>query len=143
VISNSNGTVPALEAGGHSTAIARWIAATEARKTAAEGQLREARKQRRPYLSQEEIAVVVQRVDDLRAAIPNADPAEKQKLYEQLGLKMTHCPEREEVRVDMNFNPDLGSYRGVTGRVRGATRPDSTWPAHSPLGAPYRIPVGA
>lgn len=64
---------------------------------------------------------MVQRVDDLRAAIPNAEPVEKQKLYEQLGLKMTYCPEREEVRVEINFNPDLDSYRGVTGRVRGGT----------------------
>ncbi|MER7544782.1 recombinase family protein [Spirillospora sp. NPDC127506] len=111
----------ALEAGGHSETIARWIAETEAQKAAAEAQLRQARKQRRSYLSQEEIADVVQRVDDLRAAIPNAEPVEKQKLYEQLGLKMTYCPEREEVRVEINFNPDLDSYRGVTGRVRGGT----------------------
>lgn len=97
------------------------VGETEAQKAAAEAQLRQARKQRRPYLSQEEIADVVRRVDDLRAAIPNAEPVEKQKLYEQLGLKMTYCPEREEAQVEINFNPDLDRYRGLTGCVRGGT----------------------
>ncbi|TDD62798.1 recombinase family protein, partial [Actinomadura rubrisoli] len=46
----------ALEAGGNSVTIARWVAETEAQKTAAEAQLREARGRRSPHLTPEEIA---------------------------------------------------------------------------------------
>ncbi|TDD83200.1 hypothetical protein [Actinomadura rubrisoli] len=108
--------------------IARWVAETEAQKTAAEAQLREARGRRSPHLTPEEIADLVQRVDDLRAVIPDADPMEKEKLYEQLGLKMVYRPEREEVRVEINFNPDPDGYRGVTGGVRGAIATICTCP---------------
>jgi len=111
----------ALEAGGDSAAIARWIARTEAAQAAAEQELREAQKRKSPLLGEEEITALVRKMDDLRTIIPSADPKDKEKLYAGLGLKMTYCPGRDEVRAEITFNPDHIGYRGVTDRVRGGT----------------------
>jgi hypothetical protein len=60
-----------------------------------------------PVLGEEEIAALARKVDDLRTIIPSAEPRDKEKLYAGIGLKMTYCPGREEVRAEINFNPRL------------------------------------
>ncbi|WP_395107481.1 recombinase family protein [Actinomadura sp. SCN-SB] len=111
----------ALEAGGNSATIARWIAEIEAEQAAAEKALREAQGCRVQVLGEEEIAGLVRQVDDLRQVIPDAEPEMKAKLYERLGLKMTYCPGNDEVRAEIRFSPDCVGYRGVTDGVRGGT----------------------
>lgn len=74
-----------------------------------------------PHLSLEQIAAVVQRVDDLCAVISDAGPVEKQKLYEQPGMKMIYRPGREKVHAPVAVtNQALGD--------RHATRPP--FPTH-------------
>ncbi|QKW33192.1 hypothetical protein HUT06_03345 [Actinomadura sp. NAK00032] len=90
-------------------------------------------------ISRDEIADLLQRTGDLARLTINADREDKAGLYRKLGLTMTYYPRKHE--VEARVIPEPPHVRSV--RVRGATRPDSTWPAHSPLGAPYRILVGA
>ncbi|MFD0857302.1 hypothetical protein ACFQ07_34180 [Actinomadura adrarensis] len=117
----------ALEDGGGSSAsIVQWIAETEAEKAQAEQQLREAQAKTGQVLTEEEIAELVQRVDDLRKVIPDADPKQKEKLYERFGLKMTYVPAKHEVRAEIRFGPDCVSpVRGVSS-VRGQNGPERT-----------------
>jgi site-specific DNA recombinase len=67
-------------------------------------------------LSQEEIANIVQALTDIRKVIQHADPADKARVYKELGLRLTYDPAQHKVRAQVNLDPD---NHGVMVCVRG------------------------
>ncbi|MCW2938706.1 MAG: recombinase family protein [Actinomycetia bacterium] len=63
----------------------------------------------------------------------DADSADRQEVYRQLGLRLTYDPGKQEIRVEVNLHPDQlvtvrDRYYGVTVRVRGGNEPVSPKP---------------
>lgn len=69
-------------------------------------------------LSEDETAAVMRRVDALRSAIADAEPGAKERLYERLGLKVTYHPGRDEVRVEIEFDPSHTAGPGFSPAAR-------------------------
>ncbi|WP_248827179.1 hypothetical protein [Frankia umida] len=115
----------ALDAGADPVVITSWIAQAQAAKTAAERNLREARRTQTQALSHEEIAALVEDLGDMASALGEAEPAEKADLYRQLDLRLTYQPSTNTVKAELKINP---AYRGVMERVRGGTQPLRTRP---------------
>jgi DNA invertase Pin-like site-specific DNA recombinase len=109
----------ALEAGADPATVGEWIAEVKAQRAAITAQANMARTTAEPNerrLNEEEIAGIVRTLGSMRTVIQAADPAEKARVYSQLGLRLTYQPEKHEIRAQINLDPDIS---GVIGRVRG------------------------
>ena len=81
-----------LKAGGDPAVIGPWIAETQAKKVAAQAEIRAATGQR--HMTPDDIAAIVAALGDLARVVHAADPADKAEIYAQLGLTLTCQPER-------------------------------------------------
>jgi hypothetical protein len=90
-----------------------------AMQQAAEKGRRGTQRQKGQVLGDKEIAALVRKADDLRTAIPRADPREKERLYERLGLKMTYHPSNNEIQADIRFAPDYADHPNGTIYIQG------------------------
>ncbi|MBO2451619.1 recombinase family protein [Actinomadura barringtoniae] len=117
----------ALEAGADPVTITKWIAETNSERTAAEAELREAESGQQQTMTEEEIEQFIIRLGGLVCILTNAKPQDQQNVYQQLGVRLTYQPDKQEIRVEANLDPDhIGlstddPYHGVTVRVRGGT----------------------
>ncbi|WP_226930786.1 MULTISPECIES: recombinase family protein [Parafrankia] len=89
----------ALDAGADETTVAGWIAETTAQRAAAQAVLSTCSRQARPRLSRQEIADLVERLDDLRRVLRDADPEDKAKVYAALGVRLTYMPSEQRLLV--------------------------------------------
>jgi hypothetical protein len=105
----------ALDAGADPTLVAGWITQTQTERAHAEADLRTPPTHGRRWVSQTEIANLVQALGDIVTVLHDADPADKAEVYQQLGLRLTYHSETQTVRAEV----DLGAHRGVMVRVRG------------------------
>ncbi|EFC79203.1 recombinase family protein [Parafrankia sp. EUN1f] len=88
-----------LDAGADETTVVGWIAETTAQRAAAQAVLATRSRQARPRLSRQEIADLVERFDDLRRVLRDADPEDKAKVYAALGVRLTYKPSERRLLV--------------------------------------------
>ncbi|GAA2302159.1 hypothetical protein GCM10010149_59370 [Nonomuraea roseoviolacea subsp. roseoviolacea] len=93
----------ALEAGADPALVTQWMSETQAQRTAAQAQLRQASGRRR--MTREEIRAVITALGDLVRVIQEADPLDKAELYAQIGLRLTYRPQKR--LVEAQVAPDL------------------------------------
>jgi hypothetical protein len=105
----------ALEAGTDPAVVARWISEVQAKKTAAEEELR--RHRPAAALTEDDIRSMVESLADLVGVLEAAEPQKKAALYENLGLALKYEPSKRRVLVEA----DLGGVRPV--RVGGPKSP--------------------
>jgi site-specific DNA recombinase len=86
-----------LDAGGDPAVIGPWISETQAKKVAAQAEIRAATGRRQ--MSRDDIAAVVAALGDLVQVVRNADPADKADIYTQLGMTLTYRPESRLVEA--------------------------------------------
>ena len=97
-----------LDAKADPAVIGPWIAEVQAKKVAAQAEIRAAAGQRR--MSREEIEAVVAVFVDLARVVRYADPADKAEIYAQLRLKLTYEPGEQEVSAIIK--PGLSVRKG-------------------------------
>ncbi len=66
-------------------------------------------------MSRTEITNLVHALGDITTVLRDADPADKAKVYRQLGLRLVYHPETQTARAEVRLNAD----RGCMDRVRG------------------------
>lgn len=116
----------ALETGADPATVVRWIAETNAELALAETQIRTSGTKPRRTMTPEAIEELIAALGGLVEILHDADSADRQEVYRQLGLRLTYDPEKQVIRVEVNLHPDQLSavhdrYHGVTVRVRGGT----------------------
>jgi hypothetical protein len=62
-------------------------------------------------------------VGDIVTVIRHADPTDKAKVYQQLGLRLTFDPQSRTVRTAVDLGTDRGAMVGVRGPTRGIFTP--------------------
>lgn len=92
----------ALDAGGGSATVAKWIAETEAEGARYEMSLRQSAAETRGRMTGQEIKFIVERLADIAEVLAHADPDDKAEIFRQLGLKLTYQPGTRivEARID-------------------------------------------
>ena len=88
-----------LKAGADPAVIGPWIAETQARKVAAQAEIRAA--SRRQQMGQEEIAAVITAFGDLAQVVQNADTQDKADIYAKLKLTLVYQPGERVVQAHM------------------------------------------
>jgi hypothetical protein len=106
-----------LKAGGDPAVVGPWIAETQAKKVAAQAEIRAATGQRR--MTPDDLAAIVAALGDLVPVVHDADPADKAEIYTQLGLTLTCQPGRR--LVEAAIKPSLNMRKGSVSEVRFAT----------------------
>lgn len=96
----------ALEAGANPATIAQWMTETEAQLLAARAELRTSDAQHRRILTAEEIAALIAGLGDLIRVLKDASPEARQAVYQALGVRLVYHPDKQEIRVEANLNPD-------------------------------------
>jgi hypothetical protein len=61
----------------------------------------------RGQLSQEEINQLIKELADVRTVIQYANPADKARIYEELGLVLTYHPAKHVVRAEINLGQNI------------------------------------
>ncbi|GAA1798447.1 hypothetical protein GCM10009835_15790 [Planosporangium flavigriseum] len=92
----------ALEAGADPSVVAAWIAqaqADRARAHADAARYAAGSRSDTRRMSREGITAIVNEIADAIAVLREADPADKAKLYRQLGVRLTYHPETQTVSV--------------------------------------------
>jgi len=97
-----------LKAGGDPAVIGPWIAETQAKKVAAQADIRTATGQ--SQMSRDEIAAIVTALGDLAHVVSTAEPADKSEIYAQLGLALTYQP--GERLVEATIRPGQTMRKG-------------------------------
>jgi site-specific DNA recombinase len=97
-----------LKAGGDPAVVGPWIAETQAKKVAAQAEIRAATGQRE--MGPDDIAAIVADQGDLARVVHDAQPADKADTYAQLGLTLTYRPERR--LVEAIIKPRLNMRKG-------------------------------
>jgi hypothetical protein len=97
--------------------IGPWIAETQAKKVAAQAEIRAATGQRR--MSRDEIEAVVAALGDLARVVQDAEPADKADIYAKLSLTLTYQPAEREVKAIIK--PGLDMRKGFVSEARVAT----------------------
>ncbi|MGW2819061.1 hypothetical protein [Streptomyces sp. NPDC001415] len=87
-----------------------WINQTQTEKAAAQRQLSETTSARRTVLTEAEIHELVEQLGDITSALPSAEPENKQRLHEALGLNLVHYAKERIVTVESQ--PALMCTRG-------------------------------
>ncbi|GAA2447418.1 hypothetical protein GCM10010191_75840 [Actinomadura vinacea] len=117
----------ALESGTDPATVARWVTEVNAERSAAEAELRTAESQQHELLTPEEIEELITRLGGLVRILAKAEPETRQDVYQQLGVRLTYHPDKQEIRAEVNLDPDrirqttTDRHFGVTVSVRGAT----------------------
>lgn len=86
----------ALDARADPVEVTQWINETKAQRARTEAELRAA--PRADSISREEITNMLEPAADVAQKVTKADPADKAGLYQQLGLRMTYYPEKQQWR---------------------------------------------
>jgi DNA invertase Pin-like site-specific DNA recombinase len=86
-----------LDAGGDAAVIGPWIAQEQAKRVAAQAEIRALTGRR--TMSREEITAMVTALSDLAQVLNDADPADKAEIYTQLGLTLTYRPQNRLVEA--------------------------------------------
>jgi hypothetical protein len=97
-----------IDAGGDPAVIGPWIAETQARKVAAQAEIRTATGRHR--MSRDEIEAVVTALGDLARVVQHADPADRADIYAKLRLTLTYDP--GEKLVAATIQPGLNVHKG-------------------------------
>jgi site-specific DNA recombinase len=97
-----------IDAGGDPAAIGPWIAETQAKKVAAQAEIRTATGRRQ--MSRDEIEAVVTALGDLARVAQEADPGDKADIYAKLRLTLTYQP--GEKLVQATIKPGLNMCKG-------------------------------
>ncbi|WP_018223650.1 hypothetical protein [Salinispora pacifica] len=112
----------ALDAGADPTVVTAWITRTQADRARAEAELHALASITPHRLARAEITALVTALGDIAAVLRDADPADKAKVYRQLGLRLNYQPETQTVRAEV----ELSAHRGEMVCVRGGI--DTTTP---------------
>jgi DNA invertase Pin-like site-specific DNA recombinase len=102
----------ALEAGADPTIVAGWMSEVTAERQRADQALRTATPGDAPTPAQ--MRAVIEGLGDMITVLADADPAQRAKLYEALGLRLTWHPQDKKVLVEAQL------ARVPAGRVGGA-----------------------
>ncbi|MFC5814148.1 recombinase family protein [Nonomuraea harbinensis] len=86
-----------LDAGGDPQEIGRWMAETRAERLKAEGSLRAIN--RRRETTEKEVMELIPRLAEMTDVLEDADPAERNDLYTQMGLHLVYKPSERVVVV--------------------------------------------
>jgi site-specific DNA recombinase len=108
----------ALEAGADPTIVAGWLAEVEQDRQHWLAVLDRPGPEAAPSMSRDEIADLVEELGGLVAVLPEADPADRSAIYQQLGLRLVYHPQEHSVRIQAQ--PESTAY-GKTVCVRGGT----------------------
>uniref|UniRef100_A0AAU2V0N0 Recombinase n=1 Tax=Streptomyces sp. NBC_00003 TaxID=2903608 RepID=A0AAU2V0N0_9ACTN len=100
----------ALDRGTDPELVTGWINQTQTEKAAAQRQLSETTTARRTVLTEPEIRDLVEQLGDTTSALTSADPEDKQRLYEALGLNLVYYAKERIVTVESQ--PALMCTRG-------------------------------
>lgn len=106
-----------LEAGADPKVVAGWLAEVEHDRQRWLAVLNRP-ESKAPSMSQEQIADLVEELGGLVAVLPEADPADRSTIYQQLGLRLVYHPHKQTVRIQAQ--PESTQY-GKTVCVRGGT----------------------
>jgi site-specific DNA recombinase len=82
-----------IDAGGDPAVVGPWIAETQAKKVAAQAEIRAATGRRQ--MTRDEIEAVVTALGALARVVQAADPADKADIYAKLRLTLTYQPEEK------------------------------------------------
>jgi site-specific DNA recombinase len=93
----------ALDAGADPVLVTGWIAEVQARRAEAEAQLSGASRAS-GRMSREQIRSLVETISSVRGLLARAEPADKAKVYKQLGLRLTYQPGPRIVRVETTLD---------------------------------------
>jgi site-specific DNA recombinase len=106
-----------LDAGADPVTVARWITETEAERAKYQALKRATPQQVSQSMSRDEIASVVSAPSDLLTVLRGADPADKAKIYAQLGLRLTYRPDEDPaIRAEVRIAPaQHWQFEGVRG----------------------------
>ena len=88
-----------IDAGGDPAVIGPWIAETQAKKVAAQAEIRTAAG--RTQMSWDDIAAIVSALGELATVVREADPADKADIYAKLKLTLTYQPEERIVEASI------------------------------------------
>ena len=80
----------ALDAGGDPQEIGNWMAETRAERLKAEGKLRAITRKRE--ITEKEITEMIPRLAEMIEVLKKADPADRNDLYTQMGLRLVYDP---------------------------------------------------
>ena len=97
-----------LKAGADPAVVGPWIAETQAKKVAAQAQIRATTGRRQ--MNRDEIAAVVTAFGDLVQVVHEADAADKADIYAQLGITLTYRPDSQ--LVEATVKPGLNMRKG-------------------------------
>jgi site-specific DNA recombinase len=97
-----------IDAGGDPVVIGPWIAETQAKKAAAQAEVRAATGRSR--MSRDDIAAIVAALGELATVVREADPADKADIYAKLKLTLTYQPEERLVKA--SIKPGLNVRKG-------------------------------
>ena len=97
-----------LKSGVDPAVVAPWIAETQAKKVAAQAEIRAATGQRQ--MAPDDIAAIVAALGDLARVVRDAESADKAEIYAHLGLTLTYQPGRR--LVEATVKPGLNMRKG-------------------------------
>ncbi len=86
--------------------ITQWMAETEAQLVAAQAELRTAGAQRHQILTAQQIDALIAALGDLVRMLKDASPEARQAVYQALGVRLVYHPDKQEIRVEANLDPD-------------------------------------
>lgn len=93
----------ALEAGADPVVVTGWIAETQAARAAAVKRSSVTAPTMRP-MAEEELAALVAELGDIAVVLGDADPADKARLYAQIGLTLIYDPGLRRVAASVQLN---------------------------------------
>jgi site-specific DNA recombinase len=94
-----------IDAGGDPAVIGPWIAETQAKKVAAQAEIRAATGQRQ--MTRDETEAVATALGVLARVVQAADPADKADIYAKLRLTLTYQPEEKLVQATIKTGLDM------------------------------------
>jgi hypothetical protein len=104
-----------LDAGGDPAVVAKWIKETQAQRAVAEQQLQAITRSTRGLLGPYQLREIVERAGSAVRTLSTARPANKQRVYTELGLRLTYHPAKQKVSVEAR--PHGGVYQSQCRRI--------------------------
>jgi site-specific DNA recombinase len=96
----------ALDAGTDPAVVSAWIAEVQADRLAAEVELDRAASRRNQRMSRDQLAALMNGLDNLLDALASAAPEGKAEVYRRPELQLTYDPTRRVVTVESHLGPD-------------------------------------
>jgi hypothetical protein len=109
-------TAPPLDAGGDPAVVARWIKQTQAQRAATEQEFQDTLRSARGSLDPSQLREIVEQAGGAIRTLATARPASKQRVYAELGRRLTYHPARQKVSVEAR--PLRGVYQSQCRRGR-------------------------